>query len=381
MKKILVFLMCSLPVSFALGGPNEKRDNKNQQQSQSQNKNNKGGGQNQHPKPDPAPAPKPSPPQGKADYSGHNSGLPWMTGLANTNRNDECPVNEQYNSQFLKRKSDVFAGFFTHDNVGNMLNHLKAKRDNWACFTKQGVIIAQVLPILAQDDSNNAREVLSQGSALNKKYIDFWTQFAQLLKETGQDQPFLRLGHEMNLNGGYPWATPKNVSSQQFVGLFKLVVDTVRPIVPKAEFVWNPGKYSAQVKAEDLWPGDDYVDVVGVDWYDNGGGGVPVLQTQADWDKHFNDSGPNGPRGVGAWYQFAKKHNKPISFPEWAMKANKGDDNRTVFVENMFKFFQMASKEGFMSYESWYNEPGQHQLYPHSLFPRAGQLYQKLWSK
>jgi hypothetical protein len=63
----------------------------------------------------------------------------------------------------------------------------------------------------------------------------------------------------------------------------------------------------------DAYPGDDMVDIVGVDFYDM----YPAYPDRAAWDAGFRSTQNGGPRGLGTWLEFAKAHGKRLSVPEW----------------------------------------------------------------
>ena len=70
---------------------------------------------------------------------------------------------------------------------------------------------------------------------------------------------------------------------------------------------WNPGKATAGGNhIDEFYPGDDYVDIIGVDFYDNGSSGIPHLENNRLWDLYYMKTNDNGPVGIGAWYEYAK---------------------------------------------------------------------------
>jgi beta-mannanase len=91
--------------------------------------------------------------------------------------------------------------------------------------------------------------------------------------------------------------------------------------VPGAEFRFdwtiNPGV--RPVPFDDYYPGDDAVDIIGVDiyddWEDERFGPAPA-DPQARWDVRFAE-----PTGAGELVAFAAAHDKPLSIPEWGLKA------------------------------------------------------------
>ncbi|RFU40203.1 glycosyl hydrolase family 26 [Actinomadura logoneensis] len=83
------------------------------------------------------------------------------------------------------------------------------------------------------------------------------------------------------------------------------------------DFTANRGRDT--IPWPDCYPGDDVVDIIGSDNYDQPEG--------ADFGQFISE-----PYGLDYQAEFAKKHKKPLSFPEWGMFRN--SDNPT-FVSEM----------------------------------------------
>ena len=80
-----------------------------------------------------------------------------------------------------------------------------------------------------------------------------------------------------------------------------------------------------------MWPGDDLVDAVGVDFYD----GWPAITDQATWDAQlYRTEMGDQPYGPGAWLRFAAAHGKPLAFSEWGLR----DGDRPAFIQGMHDF-------------------------------------------
>jgi hypothetical protein len=82
--------------------------------------------------------------------------------------------------------------------------------------------------------------------------------------------------------------------------------------VPGAHFTfdWNINALVRPVPLRSFYPGDDVVDVVGIDAYD------PV-SFRGGWNTLAN-----GPDGIRAVARFARAHGKPLSVPEWGIVPN-----------------------------------------------------------
>ena len=126
----------------------------------------------------------------------------------------------------------------------------------------------------------------SLGAEARGAYDSTFEQVARRLVANGQSDSIIRLGWEFN-GGWFPWAA--NGSGSAFVGAFRHVVDAMRSVPGQGfRFEWNPT--DGDLGVGDLaryYPGDAYVDLIGLDVYDNapwasilhGGFGL-------DWPRH-----------------------------------------------------------------------------------------------
>ena len=135
-----------------------------------------------------------------------------------------------------------------------------------------------------------------------------WTQIAQLTVQAGFPTAYMRLGWEFN-GGWYPWAFKGR--EQQFHDAFRRCVSVMRAVNAKFQYVWCPTMGMQQQWPDWTYPGDDVIDVIGLDVY-NQSYSVDVTDTAALWNDVLN-----GSWGVQHIIDFAKAHGKPYAFPEF----------------------------------------------------------------
>lgn len=90
------------------------------------------------------------------------------------------------------------------------------------------------------------------------------SMLTEIANFTGGDEITVRLGWEFNITA-YPWNTVSANSKANYIAAFQHVVDLARAIDERFRFTWCPNW-----AAEDpmlSYPGDDYVDVFGMDCY------------------------------------------------------------------------------------------------------------------
>lgn len=144
-------------------------------------------------------------------------------------------------------------------------------------------------------------------------YIDKW---ANELKDFNEIV-FVRLGHEMNDPYRYPWG-PQNNQTGDFIAAWKHVVDRFRELnVDNVVWVWSP--HPAYYQYGEYYPGDDYVDWVGV--------GALNYGTVALWSKWWGFD-----IIFGDYYNWLASFKKPIVVTEFGSLAVGG--NREEWYAN-----------------------------------------------
>lgn len=172
-------------------------------------------------------------------------------------------------------------------------------------------------------------------------YDSHFRQLARtLLKWDLADRTIIRLGWEFN-SGWARWSAKSDPAA--FAAYFRQVVITMRRVAPALRFDWCPAEgldqfWGIQGGLAAAYPGDDYVDYIGLDVYDQawGPGGSIVTDPAARWQQLVNEPG-----GLAWQAAFAAAHHKPMSFPEWALTERAdghggGDD--PYFIDQMHQW-------------------------------------------
>jgi hypothetical protein len=167
---------------------------------------------------------------------------------------------------------------------------------------------------------------------------------ARNLVKAGLGHVVIRLGHEAN-GTWYPDSignTPQQFA--QWRALWRKTVLAMRS-VPGAHFTfdWTISAPVRPIPLKQWYPGDDVVDVVGMDAYDVG---VPAGTPR--WPAIYTRGG-----GVRDIVRFARAHGKPLSVPEWGVgpagaQGAGGDD--AAYVKGLASV--MAHNR--MAYESYF---------------------------
>ncbi len=202
----------------------------------------------------------------------------------------------------------------------------------------------------------------------------YYEEWARRLAATGRTDVIVRVGWESNRK--FPWfagADPYN-----YILTHRRIVTYLRTYNPTVTIEWcNVKKGNQAGSVLDLYPGDEYVDIVGVDYYDVG----PALNTQAIWDTQYMRLYNGGPWGIGAWLEFAKSRGKLFACAEWGIRVGATPLNvdNAFYIEKMFEFF--SNNAAYIAYENYFNQKAEHQIAPPDVNPMAAAAYLSLWGR
>ena len=214
-------------------------------------------------------------------------------------------------------------------------------------------------------------------------YNSHFATLAQELVDRGLGDAILRLGWEFN-GFWYPWrAKPDRDAFKQY---WRKIVKAMRSVSgANFKFDWNPiiGKY--EFPAVEAYPGDAFVDYIGMDIYDKSDVHYPIPagataqeaqnRRQAVWNEHLN-----GNEGLTYWALFAQDHGKRISLPEWGLMTPSyvGGGDNVYFIEQLHNWILWHD----VAYHAYFNSTGglgDHRLTGATTFPAAAARYQELF--
>jgi hypothetical protein len=290
------------------------------------------------------------------------SGLPWASGVYVPGSKKE---NAAAFAAWRGRPVDVVVDWSARQNWNDIVN------PTWLYDAWQGTPYTKVFGVapIPEDGSGNLQ------SCASGAYDDKWRQFGTNIKARGlADQSIIRLGWEFNGNW-YAWSAH---DPGAFAACFRKVVSAAESTAPELRWDWtvNRGRGQSVKDARAAYPGDAYVDIVGIDSYDM----WPGVKSEADWNQHLN-----GEYGLKFWVDFAKQHGKKVSIPEWgvypgtAQAGANGGDN-PMYISKMHEFFESLGDT--LAYEAYFNEDESY--YAGSLFgptqnPIAAAKYSSLF--
>ncbi len=197
------------------------------------------------------------------------------------------------------------------------------------------------------------------------EYDDEWAQLGTFLNDRGRSKTILRLGwgpndleHEWHVASNAD-GTANETDLQNWLECFRNVVDAVRSTDPEILIDWTfnpfgPARFST-FDPYVTYPGDAYVDFVGIELFDM----YPPARTDADWQAACNSA-----TGLCTLFEFARAHGKQVAIAEWATVScdqgvepsdNVGGDN-PFFIEKVFETF--AANAATLAYEAYFEDGG-----------------------
>ena len=195
-------------------------------------------------------------------------------------------------------------------------------------------------------------------------------ELARTLVRNGRGDDIIRPGWELNLEA-FEWSAVDRWST--YAQAFRRVVKTMRGVkgAGTLRFEWNVSRGGVAVP-DSAYPGDEYVDVIGMDIYDR-------TYTAADVDPVVRWQGfYEGDPGLGWLVDFARSHGKPIGFSEWGLSSRHPDGvsgDNPYFIEQMHQFIEDHDVAYSIYFERDTNFD--HRLMVH--YPRAADRYRDLF--
>jgi hypothetical protein len=230
------------------------------------------------------------------------------------------------------------------------------------------------------NDTSTSLEACAAGS-----YNTYWRTLATNLVSYQLGASIIRPGHEFN-GTWYRWSAANRPAA--YAGCFRNIVTTMRSVAGQSFlFDWSPNIGPGALPAEQAWPGDAYVDVIGVDAYDQSWapGTYPypedatAEQRLAAQKKSWSVI-KDGDHGLVFWRNFALAHGKRLAIPEWGLTTRPdghggGDD--PYYIEQMAAFVKdPANLVAWHNYFDFDAPDGSHRISGTTAFPLGAKAYQ-----
>ncbi|HSI13393.1 MAG TPA: glycosyl hydrolase [Chthoniobacter sp.] len=269
--------------------------------------------------------------------------------------------NSAYTASWLYRSRLWIEEFEATDSWANLSgpNWLLTPAASWLRKNPGGSYVLSVGMLPGSGSTPLAGTSLAKGAA--GAYNSYFTTLAQNLVAHGlADNTVIRLGWEFNGNW-YPWkVTHANGSGfddtpANFAAYWQQIVMSMRTVAGALhlKFCLCGAITWTAYGVGDAYPGDAYVDYVGIDVYDRSYSTNPatypypdndnaadILQRQKNAWSIISGTANNG---FGVWKNIAVAHSKPMAIPEWGLVAaydGSGGLDDTYFVQQMYNLIQ-----------------------------------------
>lgn len=232
------------------------------------------------------------------------------------------------------------------------------------CWDHVPVSLTLSVPMLTRD----ASATLAEGA--DGKYDETFKRIADTLVAHGRADAIIRIGWEFN-GHWQPWAASKDPES--FVIYFRRIVALMRESANQHfKFEWCPNHGRHAMVPADAYPGDDVVDIVGMDVYDEYWAPLESNPT-VRWASYMYQ-----PFGLSWHRDFAAQHHKALAFSEWGTGINpqgSGGGDNAVFIQGMAAWIAMINPV----YQSYWDSPSPefNTMLSNGQFPLAAAEYVK----
>jgi hypothetical protein len=258
---------------------------------------------------------------------------------------------------WLGKSADSLLFYFNHSSWSAFDSSV-----NWAVNLWKGVSPEKMIWSVPLVVDGSTLEVAATGA-----YSTHYRKAAEALlaANTGSNGPIhVRTGWEFN-GDWFPWAAKGH--EQAFIGAFRELVNTFRSVSNHFVFEWNVNQgdaWNSTIDPGTAYPGDAYVDIVGMDFYYN-----------PEWDGTDPLTAWNamvGDKYGLQWHQdFAAAHNKPTAYSEWGIKS----DNAGPYIQRAAEWF---SSHNVLYNNYWATDAA---AYPGDLshYPTAAQVFHNVF--
>ncbi|HWD96117.1 MAG TPA: glycosyl hydrolase [Acidimicrobiales bacterium] len=183
--------------------------------------------------------------------------------------------------------------------------------------SRQLVLEVDLIPDSLEDQSD---PLAWEQSCADGQFNAYAQQLGTNLVAAGLQNSVLRLGAEMNGSWEADFIGTTTVEQNLWATCFANEVTGLREATGEHFLIdWNPAACVGSTPYANYYPGDAYVDILGLDFYDQS---CETPNSAVSWTQLANL-----PAGLISFEAFATTHAKPMSLPEWGLaKDPAGDD-------------------------------------------------------
>lgn len=180
------------------------------------------------------------------------------------------------------------------------------------------------IPLITWQPTDIPPEEIAAG--LHDDYIKEF--FQRIAKTCPNETVLIRYAHEMEMspNYGHPWFSWQGADPESYIQAWQHLTTLSDEICPQIKWIWSPNRMTRY--AEPYYPGDEYVDYVGLT--------VNITSPQA---YRYSDFGTFYIEKCGG--QMLQQYDKPVIISETGYSPPQfGEDCSAAFIRSVFDYFQ-----------------------------------------
>jgi hypothetical protein len=190
----------------------------------------------------------------------------------------------------------------------------------WVAAQPQNRQLVLEMNLIPNDLENINNPVTWERSCIAGDFSSYATELGTSLVSAGLQNSVIRLGAEMNGVWEDDFIGTKASEQKLWAKCFDKEVTGLRKASGEHFLIdWNPNACVGNYPYGNFYPGNAYVDIVGLDLYDVG---CNTPNTSLTFKELAGE-----PAGLNHFVAFANAHRKPMSLPEWGLSTiPSGDD-------------------------------------------------------
>jgi hypothetical protein len=272
-------------------------------------------------------------------------------------------------AKWFGRDPDRILDFLAYDSWASFESDARWTSSSWRGAGKRPVASALTISVPLTIQGTPLAEVAA--GAHDRTYI----AVARALVADGWGGAVVRLGWEFN-GSWMPWAAARDPKA--YVSAFRRIVALMRSVPGQSfTFDWCCACGRNAIAPDSVYPGDDVVDIVGMDIYTryyNSFDAIPALRWRAIRVTRY---------GLDWLVLFSKEHHKRLSVPEWgtgeafAQDGGTGGGDDPLFVANMAAFL----RENHAAYSDYwdFHAPDYNASVSDGEHPKAGEVLRSMF--
>jgi hypothetical protein len=228
--------------------------------------------------------------------------------------------------------------------------------DGWDAWlaANPGHQVVMAMDLIPQSVSNGKNPLSWEQDCADGSDNQYATTLAENLVSYGAGSIVIRLGPEANGTWEADYVGSTSTEMHDWATCYDNEVTAMRAVSgAHFLFVWNPNVCTSDLPLSEWYPGNSYVDIMGIDAYDQD---CSTHKTVAEegWTAYSTDSASNPTKSSGFpsianMEAFASANGKPLSFPEFGIDSSTSDDNQ--YMTDMAQLF--ASSD--FSFEAYFD--------------------------